>query len=469
MAGLTWSFSVALAITCVAIIAAVSCSEDDAGSGGYAANADAERELAGGDACDIPRLASLSEAEFNATYRLHRPFVLVDVAQPRHRVNFSKNALRRVYGDVRVRTGIAREIIRRGGSGYRGMSLRHFIEAMEAAGTVGERGDTLYLFDKGQFFEQAPHLAAQLEPMLADTPFGTATRLLYLAMGGAFSGTQFHHHADAWNLQLFGRKRWLLYAPEDTPPRLYPPQELGIRRWIHDFLPSLLSPSAKRQPGEKPPLSCVVEAGDLIYIPDGWYHATVNLGEGVGVAAQSVVAQTKLQALWDETGRNDMSDHDKLQAYAKIQELSDGRNQEARYTAGTTRFFMGDIDGALATAAAALALAPSYSNMHYLVGRLRLKKADLAARSGRPRDAYMPDLQLALHAFEQCERFFPHDTQSLEQHEWLLKFLGRTEEAAEISKRRILAEKLLGAEDAAERLASPWPDLMPASHSISRE
>ena len=91
---------VALAAICATVCAADTCSESDAGSGGYTASADAERELlsAGGGACDIPRLSSLSVADFNATYRLRRPFVLTGAVQPRHRANFTKGALLRAYG-----------------------------------------------------------------------------------------------------------------------------------------------------------------------------------------------------------------------------------------------------------------------------------------------------------------------------------------------------------------------------------
>jgi hypothetical protein len=40
---------------------------------------------------------------------------------------------------------------------------------------------------------------------LDKTPFSIdAGDLVYLAIGDAYSGTQFHHHADGWNLQIYG-------------------------------------------------------------------------------------------------------------------------------------------------------------------------------------------------------------------------------------------------------------------------
>ena len=32
------------------------------------------------------------------------------------------------------------------------------------------------------------------------------------------------------------------------------------------------------------PLECVVEAGDVVYVPDGWYHAVVNLADTVAAS-----------------------------------------------------------------------------------------------------------------------------------------------------------------------------------------
>ena len=33
-------------------------------------------------------------------------------------------------------------------------------------------------------------------------------------------------------------------------------------------------------------VECTTEAGELIYIPEGWYHSTINLQETIGIARQ---------------------------------------------------------------------------------------------------------------------------------------------------------------------------------------
>ena len=36
------------------------------------------------------------------------------------------------------------------------------------------------------------------------------------------------------------------------------------------------------------PFQCVQEAGDVLYLPEGWVHQTVNVGEAIGIGAQSI-------------------------------------------------------------------------------------------------------------------------------------------------------------------------------------
>ena len=74
---------------------------------------------------------------------------------------------------------------------------------------------------------------------------------VYLAVGSAFSGTQFHHHSDGWNAQIFGKKHWLLYPPNEMPPLHYPPIHIGVSWWLRQFAPVLKA--------QEQPISCTVD------------------------------------------------------------------------------------------------------------------------------------------------------------------------------------------------------------------
>ena len=48
-----------------------------------------------------------------------------------------------------------------------------------------------------------------------------------------------------------------------------------------------LSQVYSKIPSSEVPLHCTQEAGEVMYVPEGWYHAVTNEGDAVGVAAQN--------------------------------------------------------------------------------------------------------------------------------------------------------------------------------------
>ncbi|CAE7849378.1 unnamed protein product, partial [Symbiodinium necroappetens] len=145
--------------------------------------------------------------------------------------------------------------------------------------------EPLYLFDP----KPPMALRALRPPQLSATPdlarqcrglaeaLATVTRG-WLLIGGAGSGSRFHIDAygcGAWSVCLEGRKRWALYPPGSLPPGVI---DMGPGRfaspspvfWFSEVLPSLL-------PAQRPPIDLVTQAGDLLYIPPGWWHCVLNL------------------------------------------------------------------------------------------------------------------------------------------------------------------------------------------------
>ena len=92
-------------------------------------------------------------------------------------------------------------------------------------------------------------------PEYAATSFG---------IGNKGSGIQWHFHGNGFSENIHGRKYWLLY-PEGYKVEFH--SNYTSRHWMEEIYnenDSLLS-------------HCTVEEGDLIYFPNGWYHATINL------------------------------------------------------------------------------------------------------------------------------------------------------------------------------------------------
>ena len=67
---------------------------------------------------------------------------------------------------------------------------------------------------------------------------------------------------DVFAVQLIGRKRWKIYPPTFELP-----------------MPGQTSKAFKSECSETPILDTVLEAGDILYVPRGWWHSAIAIGE----------------------------------------------------------------------------------------------------------------------------------------------------------------------------------------------
>lgn len=82
--------------------------------------------------------------------------------------------------------------------------------------------------------------------------------------GRRHTGVGFHHHHESWLAELVGRKVWFLLPPGSPRPPAIPP-------WWYT-----------RQP--PPGLQvAILEPGEVMYVPTGWWHATWNLDDSVAL------------------------------------------------------------------------------------------------------------------------------------------------------------------------------------------
>lgn len=138
------------------------------------------------------------------------------------------------------------------------------------------------------------------------------------------------NHTSAWNGLITGRKRWILYPPDQPPPGVHVSADgrdvltpISVSEWlIHYYqqhtqrlsanptpdpplpasysslplsaLQSLPCPSDYSGYG---PVECVCEAGETIYIPNGWWHLAVNETESVAVTQNFVSMQNVLSVV----------------------------------------------------------------------------------------------------------------------------------------------------------------------------
>nr|KAF6489743.1 jumonji domain containing 8 [Molossus molossus] len=130
--------------------------------------------------------------------------------------------------------------------------------------------DTLYFFGDNNFTEWASLFRHYTSP-----PFGLlgTTPAYSFGIAGTGSGVPFHWHGPGFSEVIYGRKRWFLYPPEKTPE--FHPNKTTLA-WLQDTYPAL-TPSAR-------PLECTIQAGEVLYFPDRWWHATLNLDTSVFIS-----------------------------------------------------------------------------------------------------------------------------------------------------------------------------------------
>jgi hypothetical protein len=86
---------------------------------------------------------------------------------------------------------------------------------------------------------------------------------LSFGMGGQGTGVPFHFHGPGFQQMISGRKRW--YLSIDRPS--FDPNETTLRWAMHT-----------RERTMQPFLyECTLHPGDIIFFPNRWWHATLNL------------------------------------------------------------------------------------------------------------------------------------------------------------------------------------------------
>jgi len=110
-----------------------------------------------------------------------------------------------------------------------------------------------------------------------------------LSLGAAGSGVSFHQHSAAWVLLFAGMKLWLVYPPDMLCNRTAADEHCVsaetytkiVSRDVADILQDL-----PQIPAHERPMVMVQGAGELVVVPQFWWHATINLHESVGIGEQ---------------------------------------------------------------------------------------------------------------------------------------------------------------------------------------
>lgn len=167
--------------------------------------------------------------------------------------------------------------------------------------SVVKEENPLYLFDKN-FAEKYPELLNEytVPPCFENDffsllPIKDRPSYRWFFIGPPMSGSTFHkdpNSTSAWNALVKGKKLWIMFPPEIVPPGVYPSKDesqvttpVSVSNWmLNYFFDSLKNHNN---------IQCIQKPGDIIYIPNGWWHQVLNLEECIGVT-QNFVSECNL-------------------------------------------------------------------------------------------------------------------------------------------------------------------------------
>lgn len=112
----------------------------------------------------------------------------------------------------------------------------------------------------------------------------------WLIMGPVRSGSSWHqdpNKTSAWNGVVRGSKKWVMMPPTVMPAGVHASADgadvatpVSLVEWFLDFYEE-----ASQQPGFH---ECIVRAGEMLFVPRGWWHLAINLEPSVAVTQNFV-------------------------------------------------------------------------------------------------------------------------------------------------------------------------------------
>ena len=227
----------------------------------------------------VDRRSGLSVEEFNREYRARlRPVVITDATEDwRARSTWTFDGFRSRFGETSI------TVYRWAEGGYRPdrVESRPIREVVDNVVAKDWRSYPYYVRDDWRLFLKHPDLLAEYKiPSYFFDWFGVLPRFMRLVYPRIFIGppgavTPLHEDiwkTHAWLAQLVGRKRWILFPPEQ-------------REFLYGCQVDVDNVDLERFPRFRhaKPLVGTIGPGDLIFVPSGWAHHVTSLDPTISV------------------------------------------------------------------------------------------------------------------------------------------------------------------------------------------
>ncbi|KAJ3028601.1 UNVERIFIED_CONTAM: hypothetical protein HDU68_001328 [Siphonaria sp. JEL0065] len=113
----------------------------------------------------------------------------------------------------------------------------------------------------------------------------------WIIIGPPRSGSTYHldpNSTSAWNAVITGSKKWLLFPPDCIPPGVFPSADgsevttpISLAEWFLNHYDEMKGWPVK-------PIECICRAGEILYVPRGWWHCVMNIEESIAITQNFV-------------------------------------------------------------------------------------------------------------------------------------------------------------------------------------
>jgi ribosomal protein L16 Arg81 hydroxylase len=179
-----------------------------------------------------------------------------------------KQELKALYGNVKVRTGNRETLI---DNGFMNSIPKRLADALEETNNTSNTECGTIVFSPIQelpdTFIDELHELMDAFPSCTNSDISIGKMKFTLTIASEGFGIGMHKHNAAMFMLLVGRKKWYMtdsanldgiVSESETHPRFY--RELSSHK-------------------------CIQQAGEVLYVPNGWYHEIFNLEYTLGIQA----------------------------------------------------------------------------------------------------------------------------------------------------------------------------------------
>ena len=232
------------------------------------------------DKCDFDVVKDINGEEFLYEYlTLQRPVIVRNAMKSKVMKNLLRKWQRdqfvKEYGKLQFKEVVVpyAETFGYNDNTNKSISLQEFVAKMDQLFQMGVNKyppQPSYIFEPIK--DNSPLLNDFILPSILDPEYThISISQIQFYIGPALSGAPGHFHRSAWNFLIYGKKRWFIYPPTEA---FYSCQH--VWSWW------------QQQPKPTGAMECIQYPGDLVFVPDMWGHAVLNLQESVGLAAEFV-------------------------------------------------------------------------------------------------------------------------------------------------------------------------------------